>query len=305
MLNRLDAATVSETEARASDRVWDPQVFPFPINPHHLTNARGSLLASGDIEPTTAPSRNGQPVTTWSLATVARRKRRIEAAAARKRLLAVRHDGWAKRGGNGHGLIGRAGEDATTAAMHDPGSALTKVTGSTSHVLGVDLIGEIDGSGYYVDISDPSNPAVVTVLVEVKNKRSWMYPDTDDVTGFLAKAAHLQGERPDQLILPLLVARQRNYMLWEEGQNAGFLAGTVSNQLVLPDHELTSTSLAEVREELGYADLILGNTPTARHLGVFAKSIPKYARDLATRWQTHYVDYLTAKAIAAASEPDA
>jgi AcrR family transcriptional regulator len=98
-------------------------------------------------------------------------------AAQRKRLLTARHNGWSRRGGAGRGLIGRAGEDALADALRSPRSLLTRPTGSTTEVLGVDLsgLGEIDNSAFYIDDADPADPQMVTVVFEVKNTR--MAPD--------------------------------------------------------------------------------------------------------------------------------
>lgn len=132
------------------------------------------------------------------------------------------------------------------------------------------------------------------MVVEVKNKRAWLYPGASDVTTFLGKAAHLQSCRPDQLILPVLVARQLHYTLWDHGRGCGFLPARVENQLVLPDHELDATSLAEVRGELGYADLLLGAKPTNRHLGIFQKFVPRNAIAWAERWRDEHRRFLVA-----------
>ncbi len=97
-----------------------------------------------------------EPITTWLRIPTRGIGRLILAAASCKRLLTARHNGWALRGGAGRGLIGRAGEDAVHAAMIDQRSHLTQVSGSTSQLLGVPLIGELDNSAYYVDDSDGS-----------------------------------------------------------------------------------------------------------------------------------------------------
>ena len=170
------AVTVREMEARAADRVWNPMVCPYPIQPHHLTNARQELAAVGDIVPTSLPTRSHpEPITTWSLPVRRGLTGLIEDTAARKRLLTARHNGWSERGGAGRGLIGKAGEDAMAGALADPGCPLTNVTGSTNEALGLDLnvtgLGEIDNSGFYVDQTDLGAPSLIYVMIEVKNTR--------------------------------------------------------------------------------------------------------------------------------------
>lgn len=169
---------------------------------------------------------------------------------------------------------------------------ISHVSGSTTSLLGVPLLGELDNSGFYVDTTGPT-PAPITLAVEVKNTRSWYYADDDAVLRFLAKAADLQRARPDVLILPVFICRQYQYKLWELGEQHGFLPAKVVNQLVLPDTDLDQGSLNEVTGELGYGDLRLGNNPTNRHHGIFKTSIPKNARTYAQRWRLNHVYYLT------------
>jgi len=290
------AVTVAEMECRAADHVSNPAVCPWPIQPHHLTNARQELYANGDIIPTTAFTRSHPvPITTWSLPVRRGLARVIEDTAARKRLLTARHNGWSERGGAGRGLIGAAGEEAMAAALAEPDCPLTRVTGSTREALGLDLdatgLGEVDNSGFVVDQTDRGAPGLIYVMFEVKNTRSWFYADDDDVLRFLAKAAFVQHHRPDQLIFPVFVCRRVHWTLWDRGEAHGFLPARVENQLVLADHELTPDAFAEVRDEL-FEDMLLGARPTNRHLGIARTAVQKYAPIYARRWQEHYVNYL-------------
>lgn len=292
MLEKHLAMTVSEIEARGSDRTWDPQIWPWPIDPHHFTNARAALLAAGKIEPTSLPTRSHpDPIITWSRPPVRGLLRSTAASAARKRLLTARHAGWAHRGGAGRGLIGRAGEDAVHTAMTEPASQLTRVSGSTGELLGVQLLGELDNSAFYVDTAG-GTPTAITVMVEVKNTRAWYYADHEDVLRVLAKAADLQLQRPGVLILPLFICRRVQFTLWELGKSHGFLPARVEQQLVLPDSELDQAVLNEVVDGLGFKDLRLGGAPTARHRGIFTAAVPRFARSYAERWRDSYHLYL-------------
>ena len=297
MLDEQYAVTVREIEARASDRTFRPAIWPRPIDPHHFTNARNELRDEGVIERTTAVTRGHDaiPVPTWSRVPARGLRRNIEGAAARKRLLTARHAGWSRRGGNNLGLVGRAGENATHAALSDPACPLIP-TGSTNNVLGVDLLGEIDNSGFYVDTSEPSHPVAIAVLVEVKNTRSHYYEDAADVRRFLAKAAHLQAERPDAFIFPLFICRWTHVTLWNRGERDGFLPAFVRSQLVLPDKDLDQDSLNEVSMGLGFEDLVLSDRPTNQHLGIARHSIAKYARERAELWRDNHTQYLLAPA---------
>lgn len=281
-------------EARASDRTWEPLVWSWPINPHHLTTARNELHAEGLIEPRAAPTRShATPIATWSPANTRGRSRRIEDAAARKRLLTARHAGWARRGGAGRGLIGAAGEAAALAAFQNPDSQINQIRVSVHELLDVRLTGELDLAGYFIDVAtDPSHPAVILVMVEVKNTRGWYYPEDPELLRFLAKAAHLQAERPGALILPVFLCRRFQYTLWERGAQHGFLPAQVESQLVLSDNELDQNSLNEVAVGLGFADLRLGAQPTNRHLGLVNTAIPRRAREYSQLWRNSYEEYL-------------
>jgi hypothetical protein len=213
-------------------------------------------------------------------------------AAQRKRLLTARHNGWSQRGGNGLGLIGRAGENALDQALRHPDCPLQGPLGSTRTLLDVELLGEIDNHGYLVDLTDPSDPTAITVMFEVKNRRQHYYAADAAVLRFLANAAHLQHERPDRLIFPVFVCRRYQYTLWNHGKQHGYLPVTVANQLVLGDHELDQASLEEVRTGLGYSDLRLGDTPTNRHLGMARTSLRKYGRERAEQWRVSYRQFL-------------
>lgn len=293
------AVTIAEMEARLSDRVWDNAICPDPIEPHLLTTARAEFRASGELVATSTVTKGaGGPVSTWSFPPARGLIGKIEDAAQRKRLLTARHNGWSRRGGAGRGLIGRAGEDALTEALRSPRSLLSRPTGSTTEVLGVNLsgLGEVDNSAFYIDDTDPADPQMITVVFEVKNTRSWYYADNAEVLWFLAKAARIQAERPGRLILPVFLCRRWHWTLWVQGEEAGFLPAEVRNQLVLPDAELTPERFEQVRLELGYEDLVLDNAATNRHLGIVSGAMAKYARPRAELWAQHHAEFLHATA---------
>jgi hypothetical protein len=58
------------------------------------------------------------------------------------------------------------------------------------------------------------------------------------------------------------------------------------------DHELTVEAFEEVRLELGYEDMRLGNTATNQHLGIVDQSMRRYARERAELWKQRYIGYL-------------
>ena len=226
--------------------------------------------------------------------------REVQEAAARKRLLAARHDGWARRGGNGSGLIGAAGERATEYAARLTG-LYAPIQTSVSEVLGVDLadLGEVDLVLGMYDVTLPNDPRAITVMIEVKNTRSWYYDDEvapgGQVHRFLRKAARVQAHRPGAWICPVFIARRAHMTLVHAGDDIGLVVASSQRQVVLSDHEMERRpgAFEEVRDELGYSDLrkLDGPMTTNYHRGILAKHIPNNARAYAERWRDHFLGY--------------
>lgn len=103
----------------------------------------------------------------------------------------------------------------------------------------------------------------------------------------------MQEAHPTLLVCPVFVCRRHNVTVWNESQTEGYLPFRVHAQLVLPDHDITRNEhhFAEVRDELGYSDLILGDTPTSRHRGL-PKAVANHAAGRAHTWQTTYRKHL-------------
>lgn len=297
LLERELAVTIVEMEAKLSDATYDPLICPDPINPHHLVTARHTLVEEGEIEEYSAVTKSRDEsgarhwVSTWSLPRLRGRKTAIDRAAERKRALTSRWYSWGRRN-----LLGEAGENALTAAL-TAAPALTYVTGSTTSVLGVE-VNEVDNSAVYVDRSSAGALIPIQLVFEVKNTREHYYADSDDVRTFLAKAASIQQARPEELVLPVFVCRQRHVTLWQQGQRVGFLPAKVIQQLVRKDPDLNpdewETRFGEVRDEL-FADLSVLTTErptTNRHRGIVNKAIPRHAVRYALLWKDHHSEFL-------------
>jgi hypothetical protein len=297
LLEREYSVTPVEMEAKLSDRVFDPNICPTPINPHHLTTARQALLEDGQIEPTTAITKakddSGAPqrVTTWSLCRAPGRKTAIAKAAERKRALTSRWLSWGRR----H-LLGDAGESALAAAL-TKAPDLVEITGRTTRVLGVS-VDEVDNTAVYVARDEESLLVAVQVIFEVKNTREYYYASADDVAVFLRKAAVVQAARPSQLVLPVFLCRRWQFTLWEAGQIAGFLPAMVYQQVVKKDPELRldewRSRFNEVQSEL-FPDLRAladAGSTTNRHQGIVNTLIPQRALVYARLWRENHSDYL-------------
>lgn len=300
VLEKRHAVTHRELEAVASDFTWDIHICPAAINPHHLTHAVIELIADGIVEVTQATTRGGKNSAGLQLNTLAftrshkpRGRRSIDDAAARKRILTARHQGWSTRGGRGNlGLIGSAGETAMAQALHDA-KRFANIQANVTTLLGTPLVGEIDLACVHVD----DEMKAILVLIEVKNTREWYYDveATNTTTGavnrFLRKAAHLQHHHPNINIAPLFVARKAHATLIDLGNEHGFLVASTRDQLVKSDNEITLENFSEVRDEL-YRDIALDKDTTNFHRGIAAKMIPKSVSDTASTWQENHIEYL-------------
>lgn len=256
------------------------------IDPHHITTALQELTRHNEII-WTAPeaSRGSHPVQTIQPANQHRRTTAITKAAGRKRLLYGRYLGWAqgdKR--HPHGLIGPAGEHAVRSGLLESGGMVPaeRAAAEVKQLLNVTLPGSLDSGGYVVPLTNGLPDSTITVLVEVKNIRGWMYPSSAEIYQLLDKARALQHMHPDQPILPVFVCRKAHKTSYWMAQQLGFIildmpeqfAGTVDEQ-----------ALDEIRVELHFQDLRVGIGPSQRVRDRFRHTIPRVGLQYAAAWQ--------------------
>lgn len=256
------------------------------IDPHHVLNAVKELTTAGEIIRRWDPTRSGQDVQTLQPANQHRRTTAIANAAGRKRLLYSRYLGWAhstQRYPNG--LVGPAGERAVRKALIDAGALQPAVPGFTevSHLLGISVPGALDSAGYLVPITSHGVPGTtVTVPIEVKNLRGWLYPHAQEVYQVLHKACVLQQACPDQLIVPILICRKAHYTLYKLAKQFGFLVIEMELQFV---GDVDEHSMDEVRNELHFGDIRVGEGPSLRVRDRFRDTVPLHGPPKATRWR--------------------
>jgi hypothetical protein len=82
--------------------------------------------------------------------------------------------------------------------------------------------GPLDDTAYLTALDDQQVPHTVTLLIEVKNIRHWIYPSSSELYQLLDKAAQLQCARPTQLFLPVLICRRVHYLTFLMAQALGF-----------------------------------------------------------------------------------
>jgi len=259
------------------------------IDAHHVTNALRVLTETGEVIRAAAEAtRGGHKIETIQPADQRRRGTAIARAAARKRLLYARYLGWAtgtKR--HPHGHIGPAGEAAARTGILASGTLqpVHPDAGQVSTLLGVSLPGPLDSAGYHVPLVHGVPQQPVTVMIEVKNIRAWIYPSAEEIYQLLTKAAIVQQTHPDQQILPVFICRRAHPTAFWMAQQLGFMIIDMELQFVghpIDEHE--QAHFDEVRVELHFNDLRLGKGPSVRVTDRFAKVIPTHASAMASTW---------------------
>lgn len=294
LLAEEHAAVWPEIEAKLAERAHPS----FPpgighIDPHHLQNARHRLLQEGRIEQIFGPTRGGGTVGVFAPTERRGRKTAFEQAAGRKRLLQARYLGWARASARGPNMIGAAGERVAHASLLRAAQAGVGYRllnphpegGQVAQVLGQAVpIGPVDDAAYLVADGPAGTIIPVTVLIEVKNLRHWIYSSSAEVFQLLEKAARLQRARPEQAFVPVLVCRRAHFTAFQMARDLGFLILYTIQQPILPHSEVPAALLAEVRDELGY-DLAQSLDPHPFLADAFARTLPQGAARIAERWR--------------------
>lgn len=268
LLDQEHAAAWLEVEAKVADREW-PGIGT-PIDPHHLSQARIDLLRAGEIRTVAASTRGGREVTVLTTG-APRRRTAIDRASARKRLLLTRYLGWAQGTDKQSGIIGSAGEVITHQSLVASATfrLLNPAGGQVGRLLGVPLSGPLDNAVIYTPIDSVGLPgAPVTVPIEVKNIRDWIYPSSQELYQLLTKAADAQSQRPEHLIAPVLICRRAHFTAYRMAKDLGFFIIQTRRQY-LPQ-SVPEDRLFEIQSELGFQDLSTepGPDPRLRHFMV-------------------------------------
>ncbi|MPZ52501.1 MAG: hypothetical protein GEU79_07175 [Acidimicrobiia bacterium] len=127
-------------------------------------------------------------------------------------------------------------------------------------------------------------PAVFAVVTEVKNQREWLYPTNPELHKFLYKAASLRNATDNSGIIPVFISPFRRNQAYQLARTLGFWAVRSEHQWVLDRRPLKKDGFYEVRDELGYADLRLGDELTIRFKRAMTESLARNARQVAERW---------------------
>jgi hypothetical protein len=260
LLERELAVVPIEVQARLAEAPWGD--LPHGINPHHLTKARQRLLGAGLIEAVEQATRGGLVVPVLALTAPEYRRTTFKRRAARKRLHYARWRSWGSGSGGRPNMIGRAGEAVTYATLRAAaarsGYLLVQPDGGEIEHLFNRRIpgGSLDNAAHLTLLDRFGVPThTVTVLIEVKNIREWIYPHAKQLYTLLDKAAQIQIAHPARGFVPLLVCRRVHYTTFRMARDLGFFVAENRAQFVLPRAEVVPEQFEQVRQVLGLRDL--------------------------------------------------
>jgi hypothetical protein len=267
------------------------------IDPHHLTNALWDLVSEGIVEPVTGETRGGSEQTVFGLRNrhATRRQTKFDQAARRKRLLHARYQSWAQTTSHSPNLIGKGGEATLHSSLKEAAARLdaTPTTrcillkpngGEVKQLFNEDVpSGPLD-SAAYLYLLDNGMPRHLTMLIEVKNVRHWLFTDDAEIFQLVEKAVRLQIAHPTELFVPVIVCRQRQYLTHTMAKDLDFFVVPMEVQPMLPHDSVTDEHFNEVCDELGY-NLVRTSGPLPRLVAALELEIPKYAVYNALKWQ--------------------
>jgi hypothetical protein len=299
LLRREHAVLWQEAQAKIADTTYP--TLSYPIDPHHLTTARRSLIGSKTIVESIDTTRGGLSVPVLHLADTRRRKTLIATAAGRKRLLAARLHNWSTPTTKYRaGPIGEAGERVVANSIQAAAPYGLRYAADAPGEVGF-LLGEIVEGGpldgaVWADAADENGAITASVLcpIEVKNIRHWVYPTAIELYQVLYKAAKLQERLPDVPICPVLVTRRKSYDANQMSRDLGFRILDVHHQFVLPVNEVREDHFKEVKEEPGYRDFERTDSAHASVVHLLRGTLIQTATANAERWKdrgSRLVDY--------------
>lgn len=286
LIDREHAVVWHEVEARLAEH-RQPGASR-GINPHHLTNGRRRLLAEEIIAEDVATTYGNRTVMVFIPCNQQGRRDDIRTAMRRKRALEGRYLSWTQDTKRHPNLIGDGGELVVHESLRATvaGYGLVNPTrGEVTSLFGKDVPGGPLDNAANIAFEAPDDLVAVTVLVEVKNLRGWIYPGTAELFQLLSKAAQLQGAHPKRRFLPVLVTRRAQYLTFVMAKHLGFFVIEFDDyaQPILPHWTVKTEDVHEVRDELGYV-VIVTDQPMPGVTRRFDRTLPKDGVARAMRW---------------------
>ncbi len=259
------------------------------INPHHLTNALRRLAGEGRIREEIDETRGGRRVPVIVPTDQRKHMTKVAKAAARKRILQARYLGGAEQSSRGVNVIGDAGEIVTHRSLSAAGPIGIKVFnergGRIENLLGQHVAGGPLDAAAQLIVEVDAVLGVVTIPIEVKNLRPWLYPRAAENYQLLDKSARLQIAFPNHLIMPVMVLRRAHFLSFAMAKHLGlfFVQFPFSAQPILPHNTVNREHLAEVEAELGYTFLVSDEVLPGLTKG-FVDDLPPQALTFSRRW---------------------
>lgn len=286
-LAQREAAFIwSEAEAKISEGERPDQL---PVQPHHLTTARRLLLENGDLVGEEAVTRGSHVVEAFY--NPATPVKQVGIAAQRKRLLQSRFLGWAtgtkRRPG---GLVGPAAELVVLRSLEQSamsGYRIEPITNRGVEQLYDDAVpgGPLDAAAFLILADGKGTPVGVgLVAIEVKNIRDWVYPNSVELYQLLDKCARMQLVDPSRRIIPTFVCRRAHFTTFKMAKALGFYVIDLKRQYLVPSADLEADAVQEVRSELGYLDLVVGESADPKLIRHFSNHLPKIAPRTSELW---------------------
>ena len=255
LLEEEHAVVMPEIEAKISEEAYGSS--PLPVDHHHLTTARKQLVQQQVLAEDTRVTRGGRPITVLLPAEDQGRRRKIEDTAKRKRLLHARYLTLAMGNASQPALLGTGGEAVVAATLRAAAphgyQLLNPASGEVRTLLGQPVVGGPLDNAAMLSVLNPATLVSTSflVLVEVKNVRSFLYPQAQEVHQVLYKAAEVAVAHPDLPVIPVLVCRRAHFSLFTMAKQLGMFVVQMKLQPVQPSKQLDLAHLEEIRTELG------------------------------------------------------
>lgn len=129
--------------------------------------------------------------------------------------------------------------------------------------------------------------APVTVLIEVKSIREWIYPTSSELYQLLYKSMLVKRANASIPLVPILICRRAHPTAFYMAKQLGFLVIEMRAQFL--GDTLTEDEVNEVRNELGFSDLYRNTGPSRAVRDSLSKHLPPVISQFADTW-TQTVD---------------
>lgn len=242
LANRL-VVPWTEVEARIAFQAYDQ--FP-PVQPVQLNDAKRDLIKDDLI--VEEATQHQPPVTTIRLPYPPGQKRMLQRLRGERRKAYRTYLAWAQDSP----VCGKHAErvvlESAKSAASDAGLWVPPQTVGEIHtILGTTLNhGPLDVLAYVLAVPEPTSDA--TLVIEVKNIHTWIYPWSRELWELLVKAAELP---PNVPTLPLLVCVRYAWQTGQMAKDTGFLLCHFGKQVFSPD--IDAQAFADIQQEFGLA----------------------------------------------------